>query len=1669
MSSYADSAAEMQETLSVVLNMTEEAESSSGADYSVEVVTETEEESEESQSEDVTEASQETEAETNAAAESEAENDSEEESEAGGENESVSESESVEESETANETEAETETESESEESLEDNSESESAGKTESGSGNESAVENESAAESESAANTENSGTSEGEKASDSDAVKKVCSECGKINGHAEDCSLYECSECGGIGEHEETCSKYVAEENPIMTRLLAAESVEEMYMIVLELMNEAPEELLALTEDEIAELCARIWELDPEGDDADTQDLLDTLAILPNGGEVLFGNPKTLVPNGFTAFNSTGGTLSTGKYALTTNTNLTSKLEIKGDVVLDLCGYVLQGNGTNDVMIEVPSDNTLTIVDSNPTLGHNGNINSEGIWKWENGNYNSKSLGGIIYNRGTGKGIGIGGTCTMEGGMIAGCYSTDIGAAVTVTSSGTFIMTGGKIIYNYSASQTSEGERGGAIYGEPSHNNNGSKIEISNAEIIGNTSVGNGGAICGYNVELNNCLISENKTNENGGGVYIRHTDDSKANGTLIITDCTLDKNTAAKSGGGIYGSADSRIEITGDTCISNNAASNAGGGIYAADLKITGEKNNYVSIYRNSATVSGGGIYANQNCDLDYCSIDGNYSGRFGGGIYTFCDTEITNSNITKNLSMTTEPNDGTSSTTRKDWGRGGGFYFDGSASKRSTCTLEKVNVTENACMYYGGGGQVCNYARLELKSGCINNNEAVLHGAGGLHVTASATFTLTDGEIAENIGHTVGGGIHSSYSCQLNLNGGVIRDNIVYGRGGGVHVNVGGNLVLNGTDITGNKAYDGVNRLGAVVTKNDNGWTWEVKTIGAAPADSGYGGGVLIDSGTCTMKDGEVSGNWAKTGGGGIAFIMKNIGTKEHFGENKVVSFDLVNGEVSNNSTDGNGAGIYLMQNKLSGELTTFMKDTGYTFDSDKNVVETVEVKDADGNVIETKVKIKLSASQVKEYQNGKPYINITGGTIKENDAVGNGGGAYQEINTEFFISGSGDVSNNTAVNGAGVYIAQGYAEINGGTITSNDASANGGALYITGNVKMTNGSITENTAQNFGGALYVADGNILMEHGLINENSAVRGGAVYMAGNSDTTLTMESGQMNGNSASDDGGAIYATNGILYIGLKDCDGTLKDDAGNVTDENNDDHEAKANGRYHPQIQNNTAEDCGGGIAIENKGIVHFYCGSATQNEALYKGVGKNVFMVGGQFFYYDGADVGVPRDPDLVIIGGELWDKCEKTDHITLKYYNSNETDGENEFTGLAEIDAYMNLPEGEYFWNAETGYRFVGWTPYGPDSDMAKTVVRDKDDYKPSGTPVQITDTADKGGAQGTYDNEEDKTMHLYAVWAPEVSTITYADSLTFGTKTFEADVVASESTSTTNPNKYTIYEQKYDNITISSSELGLNHPGYEIVGWYLYQDEGKNANWSELVNGVYKSYEPIYVEGKNSEYTGKYDVLDYTAKGFPEGMKYLYVNADGNVSLPVEAMTFGDITLVADYELLYSDLTITKTGASTIDEDQTFIFNIEVDSLTAETDTINNQTKLAELTAVKNYFKELPTVMVQGNGSVKINHLPLGSYTVTEDESWSWRYSADSVTTTLNVGGGSVTIENTRDDTKWLDGSTWCKNIFDDLSTSENETQKLPLVNSILNLVAIQPDERKIRF
>ena len=111
--------------------------------------------------------------------------------------------------------------------------------------------------------------------------------------------------------------------------------------------------------------------------------------------------------------------------------------------------------------------------------------------------------------------------------------------------------------------------------------------------------------------------------------------------------------------------------------------------------------------------------------------------------------------------------------------------------------------------------------------------------------------------------------------------------------------------------------------------------------------------------------------------------------------------------------------------------------------------------------------------------------------------------------------------GNITGNTAENGAGIYCATENAMvISGGSITGNTATGNGGGIYCEGDLELNGGSITGNSAK-------------------------VGGGVYYKKGSSDSSkyysFQMSGGTITGNSATEAGGGVYGAYYVVASGFR------------------------------------------------------------------------------------------------------------------------------------------------------------------------------------------------------------------------------------------------------------------------------------------------------------------------------------------------------------------------------------------------------------------------------------------------------------------------------------------------------------------------------------------------
>jgi len=162
-------------------------------------------------------------------------------------------------------------------------------------------------------------------------------------------------------------------------------------------------------------------------------------------------------------------------------------------------------------------------------------------------------------------------------------------------------------------------------------------------------------------------------------------------------------------------------------------------------------------------------------------------------------------------------------------------------------------------------------------------------------------------------------------------------------------------------------------------------------------------------------------------------------------------------------------------------------------------------------------------------------------------------------------------------------------------------------------------------------------------------------------------------------------------------------------------------------------------------------------------------------------------------------------------------------------------------------------------------------------------------------------------------------------------------------------------------------------------GFKFVGWYKDQD------CTQLVDADWVADSKL-----TPDKTKNYGTDEATVMGY-------------------EAATY-----YAKFEYDVANLTIIKQGWKEIDEGQSFIFDV---------------------TGPNGYSKR---VVIKGNGFVTIKGLKIGTYTVTEVTSWSWRYKPDGNGKEITLKPGepnTVTFTNSREKIKWLGGDDYNQNKF----------------------------------
>lgn len=294
--------------------------------------------------------------------------------------------------------------------------------------------------------------------------------------------------------------------------------------------------------------------------------------------------------------------------------------------------------------------------------------------------------------------------------------------------------------------------------------------------------------------------------------------------------------------------------------------------------------------------------------------------------------------------------------------------------------------------------------------------------------------------------------------------------------------------------------------------------------------------------------------------------------------------------------------------------------------------------------------------------------------------------------------------------------------------------------------------------------------------------------------------------------------------------------------------------------------------------------------------------------------------------------------------------------------------------------------------------------------------PAPTPADLTQTADLADWQtgyvninytvdkNTISNNEDGTYQVTMTVSPKYS----GDNADGAVQTARTETVMS----TVN-----VYKPE---ITFKDSIIDYNAtPDYkDNLGGVVWKHEGTAAD-------------PANMTGEEPALAYSYDPEE---KALTEDT-YVNVTVSANdKTLPADVVTFVH-TADNDFpgcsfnpahgqfivHIKVFNLTIQKTAkdGTTIDPNQTFVFHVKGN---------NNDVDMQ--------------VVITGANKQVIKNLPVGEYTITEDTSWSWKYTPTSkdqfvTTSDINNDTATVTFENENKGTNWLTSLAKALNVWKD--------------------------------
>lgn len=467
----------------------------------------------------------------------------------------------------------------------------------------------------------------------------------------------------------------------------------------------------------------------------------------------------------------------------------------------------------------------------------------------------------------------------------------------------------------------------------------------------------------------------------------------------------------------------------------------------------------------------------------------------------------------------------------------------------------------VTINGGIITGGrgdrGGIIYSRGTVNFNGGTLaggkavaigNGNEQMTDGCGGAVYVDNGIFTMNGGHIAYcqtektdaagtfGVGKCRGGAVFVDYVAEFRLQG----TSRIYGckaaRGGAVYVHTSSGAVSNGT-LTSR----GVFRMSGGEISDCVG------DIGGAVLLSG-GSLFEMSGGTiCNNRSDATNEYW---GGGGV-FVNRDEGPSGFMGE-----FNMSGGSITGNRSSANGCGIHSTGTvNVSGGTISGNVPSGWT-----EYLPSPWQGQYSESVFGGGIYVRYSGST----------LTVTGGDISDNVAAC-GGGVYLKEGAGFVLSESSDqtyVRRNRAMKqmdyengGGGVFVNSGCSfTMTGGTLSGNMTTTFGNAVHSQGTFTMSGGSILDNVPADWvdgeeyifnhpdglgsrnthGGGVFIYSSSadrisiFTLSSGEIKDNIGASGGAVMVWNNA--RFDMSGGILSGNKAVGTGG--LGNGGAVYV---------------------------------------------------------------------------------------------------------------------------------------------------------------------------------------------------------------------------------------------------------------------------------------------------------------------------------------------------------------------------------------------------------------------------------------------------------------------------------------------------------------------------------------------------